>query len=279
MPAALPATVKVAPQALPRAPVSVDRRVVLLGFTPFERHQLQTVLRLAGARSVRYEPVDEPAAADLALADADDPGSAPRLQGLRLPVLWVGGADAPGQLARPINVALVVRALDELARRGPPPPAPVQRVLAELAQLAGVAPARPRARLLLAVPELPSTRLLLAPLQRAGCELLRARSGVEAIERARLEAPDLVVIDAALDGLDGYHACRSIKRRAEAEGRSAPPVVLIAAGPAAVDRARAEMAGADRLLEPPLDAEALLAVLALLAPALPTPGPAARACP
>lgn len=267
---------KVASQALPRAPLVTERRVVLLGFTAFERHQLQTVLRLAAARSVRYELVDDPAAADLAVADADDPATVAGLQDARPTVLWVGGAEAPGRLPRPINVALVVRALDALAQRGPPPPAPVQRVLDELAQVAGVAPAQPRARVLLALPELPWTRLLLQPLQRAGCELRRARSGVEAIERARTEAPDLVLIDAALDGLDGYHACRSIKRRAEAEGRVAPPVVLIAAGPAAVNRVRAEMAGADRLLEPPLDGEALLA---LLAPAPRAAGSAEGRCP
>jgi len=264
-PACPPPPLKVASQALPSAPAVVERRVVVLGFAPFERHQLQTVLRLAGARRVRYELVDDPLSADLAVADGDDAAAVARLQGGRLPVLWVGGSEpASGpRLPRPINVALVVRSLDELAHRGPPPPAPVQRVLDELAQLAGVAPAQPRARVLLALPELPWTRLLLVPLQRAGCELRRVRSGVEAIERARTEAPDLVLIDAALDGLDGYHACRSIKRRAEAEGRTAPPVVLIAAGPAAVNRVRAEMAGADRLLEPPLDGEALLGLLAL----------------
>jgi hypothetical protein len=40
-----------------------------------------------------------------------------------------------------------------------------------------------------------------------------------------------------------------------------PKVALIAAGPAAVSRLRAEMAGADLLLQPPLDAAALLALL------------------
>lgn len=254
---------KVAAPALPASPAAIERRVALLGFSAFERHQLQTVLRLAGARSVRYQLVDDAAAAELVVADADDANAMDRVRSHGLAAVLVGQArpDGPQRLARPINVAQVVRALDALARRGPPPPAPVQRVLDELAQVAGVAPARPRARVLLAVPEQASTRLLLAPLQRAGCELQRGRSGAEVIERARAGGIDLVVIDAALDGLDGYHACRSIKQHAAAEGRRPPPVVLIAAGPAAVNRVRAELAGADQLLEPPLDGEALLALL------------------
>jgi CheY-like chemotaxis protein len=236
---------------------------VLLGFSPFERHQLETVLRLAAARAVRYRLEADAGQAELAVVDADDAAALAALQRLGLPALRVGGSpvDGAAPLARPINVAQVVRALDALARRGPPPSPPVQRALDELAHVAGVPPPWPRARLLVAAQEATATPLLLAPLQRAGCELLRVRSGHEAIERARDDTLDLVVIDAGLDGLDGYHACRSIKQRAQAEGRRAPPVVLLAAGPAAVHRVRAELAGADGLLEAPLDAEALLALL------------------
>jgi CheY-like chemotaxis protein len=256
--------VKVAAPALPPRAEIVERRVVLLGFSDFERHQLETVLRLAGARAVRYRLVTDAAQAELAVADADDAEAQATVRRLGLVALSVGsglGGGGTPHLARPINVAQVVRALDPLARRGPPPSPPVQRVLDELAHVAGLPPPRPRARLLVAAHEAVATPLLLAPLQRAGCELLRVRSGAEAIERARDSAPDLVLIDAGLDGLDGYHACRSIKQRAQAEGRVAPTVVMIAAGPMAVNRVRADMAGADQLLPAPLDAEAVLALL------------------
>lgn len=250
---------KVAAPALPGTPAAVERRVALLGFTPVERHQMQTVLRLAGARTVRYRLVDDAAEAELAVADADDEAAMASVRSRGLVALLVGQSqpDGAARLARPINVAQVVRSLDTLVRRGSPPtPAPVPR--------APDAPARvprPRARVLLAAGEHAGTRLLLSPLQRAGCEVQRVHSGAEAIERARTGGFQLVVIDAALDGLDGYHACRSIKRRAEADGSPAPTVVLIAAGPAAVNRVRAELAGADRLLEPPFDGDELLALL------------------
>jgi DNA-binding response OmpR family regulator len=70
-----------------------------------------------------------------------------------------------------------------------------------------------------------------------------------------------VVIDAGLDGLDGYHACRTIHHHAERSDGPKPRVALVAAGPAEVCRVRAEMAGAELLLEPPLDADMLIALL------------------
>jgi two-component system, cell cycle response regulator len=254
----------------------VERRVVLLGFTEFERHQLHTVLRLASARSVRYRPVEQPAEAEFAVADADDAAAVAVVRARGLAAVLVGSHQpgGPARLPRPINVAQVVRALDALARRGPAPTAPVQRVLDELAHVAGLPPKQPRGRVLLAAADSAATRSLVAPLQRAGCELVQARSAAQAIERARGGGFQLVVIDAAIDGLDGYHACRTIKRRAEADalgrggGGGVPAVALIAAtGAAAVGRVRAELAGADLLLEPPLDAAALLALLPEAAPA------------
>jgi CheY-like chemotaxis protein len=257
--------VRVAASALaPARPTEPpERRLVLLGFSSFERHQLETVFRLAAARTARYRLVEQAHDADIAVADADDAAAMAQLRARGLPAVLVGATDSGGpvRLARPINIAQVVRSLDTLARSGPPPTAPVQRVLDELAHVAGVPPLRPKGRVLLAAAASAATRNLAAPLQRAGFELVQARSGAEAIERARGSAFDLVVIDAGLDGLDGYHACRTIHRHAERSGGPKPRIVLIAAGPAAVSRVRAEMAGAELLLEPPLDAAELFALL------------------
>jgi CheY-like chemotaxis protein len=256
--------VKVAAPALPLRTDVVERRLVLLGFSPSERQQLEAASSAGDSHAVRYQLVADPARADVAVADADNAEAQATVRRLGLLALHVGSGQGDGTmplLLRPVDAAQVLRALEPLARRGPTPSPQVQRVLDELARLSGLPP-QPRARLLVAAHDHVATPLLLAPLQRAGCELLRARSSTEAVERARDAAIDLVIIDAALDGLDGYHACRSIKQRALAEGRVAPMVVLIAAGPMAVNRVRAEMAGADRLLPAPLGAESVLALLA-----------------
>lgn len=255
---------KVAAPALPPRTDVVERRLALLGFTAPERQQLEAALRPADGRAVRYKLVADPARAELALADADDAEAQATVRRLGLLALHVGSGQGGGTmplLLRPIDATQVLRALEPLAQRGPAPSPQVQRVLDELARVSGLPP-QSRARVLVAAQDHVATPLLMAPLQRAGCELLRARSSTEAVERARDAAIDLVIIDAGLDGLDGYHACRSIKQRALAEGRVAPTVVLIAAGPMGVNRVRAEMAGADRLLPAPLDAESVLALLA-----------------
>ncbi len=258
-------TVRVAASALaPALPAELpEQRLVLLGFSPFERHQLETVFRLAATRLARYRLVEQAHDADIALADADDAAAMAQLLASGLPAVLVGATDSgcPERLARPINVAQVVRSVDTLARSGPPPSPSVQRVLDELAQVAGVAPLPPKGRVLLAAADSAASRKLEAPLQSAGFELVQATSGAEAIDRARDAAFDLVVIDAGLDGLDGYHACRTIHHHAERSDGPKPRVVLVAAGPAAVCRVRAEMVGAELLLEPPLDADALFALL------------------
>jgi CheY-like chemotaxis protein len=261
--------VKVAAPGLPPRADVVERRLVLLGFSASERQKLEAALRPAEGRPARYQLVSDPGRAELAVADADDAEAQATVRRLGLLALHVGGGqggDATPLLRRPVDAAPVLRALQTLAQRGPSPSPQVQRVLDDLARVAGLLP-RSRARVLVAAQDHVATPKRLAPFEHAGCELLRARSSTEAVERVREVKVDLVVIDAGLDGLDGYHACRSIKQRASAEGRVPPTVVLIAAGPMAVNRVRAEMAGADHLLPAPLDAEALLALLADQAPA------------
>jgi CheY-like chemotaxis protein len=266
------------------APSDASHALVLLGFSAgggFERRQLETVFRLGAGRGVRYRLVDAPEAASLAVVDGDEASAVARWQ--TLPALaamsvWVG-ATAPASAAatglpRPIAVAQVVRALDALVRRGPPPTAPVQRVLNELAQVARVAPDRPRATVLLATADEQGARSLTLQLERAGCAVLRARSGAEAIERSeraqsalRAQGLHLVLLDAELDGVDGYHACRTLKRRAGALGQPAPRVAIVSAaapGAAAVGRVRAEMAGADALLAQPFSATDVLALLPII---------------
>jgi len=54
---------------------------------------------------------------------------------------------------------------------------------------------------------------LLSPvLQREGLTLLHAYTGPEAIDLARRDQPDLILLDIMLPGLDGFEVCREIRR-------------------------------------------------------------------
>jgi len=62
-------------------------------------------------------------------------------------------------------------------------------------------------------------------LEREGHEVLRASSGEEALELARASAPDLLLLDVSMPGMDGYAVCRELQRL----GAAAPPVIFLTA--------------------------------------------------
>jgi CheY-like chemotaxis protein len=274
--------------ASPIAPEPPARHAVrLLGFSDFERHQLETVLRLSSRRQPAYRCAGEGEPAALAVADAEHPGAhdAVARLGLGDATLWVGRGTT---LPRPLNVAQVVRALDAVLLRGPAPAAATQRVLAELALLRGAPAAEPALRLVFASTD-PRLLLPLAePLRRAGCLLQAVRTGAEAIEHAApagrgqpriagnaiATLPLAVVLDTRDDGAFAYLAVRTIRQRAEAAGSPVPTLLLLADGALAVARVRAELAGADALLSLPVSAAELLSRLPIMAacpPASPKP--------
>jgi DNA-binding response OmpR family regulator len=60
----------------------------------------------------------------------------------------------------------------------------------------------------------------------AGFEVLLADNGIEAIEKAPLEQPDLIILDVRMPKMTGYEACRQLK---ENPATSAIPIVFLSA--------------------------------------------------
>jgi CheY-like chemotaxis protein len=52
-------------------------------------------------------------------------------------------------------------------------------------------------------------------LQGAGYETVLARNGIEAIQKALLEHPDLIIMDIVMPEMDGIAACRTLRAREE----------------------------------------------------------------
>lgn len=67
----------------------------------------------------------------------------------------------------------------------------------------------------------------------AGFHVLKARDGFEAIELARGERPDLILMDLGLPGIDGCEATRRLKQ--DRATRDVPVVALTAQAPLAGD--------------------------------------------
>lgn len=100
-------------------------------------------------------------------------------------------------------------------------------------------------------------RSLESILQPHGYEVLRAFTGQQAIERARLGRPDVIILDSEMPDLGGVEICR-VLRADPRVGRSTPIIVTTAGTSGRTQRLEAYRAGAWEFLGQPLDAEALL---------------------
>jgi two-component system, cell cycle response regulator DivK len=117
---------------------------------------------------------------------------------------------------------------------------------------------------ILLVEDNPENRDMLSRrLVRRGHQVSYAVNGVEAVEGALADLPDLVLMDLSLPVMDGWEATRRIK--AEPTTR-AIPVIALTAHAMAGDRERAIAAGADDYDTKPVDLERLLAKIAALTP-------------
>lgn len=99
-------------------------------------------------------------------------------------------------------------------------------------------------------------RLLEARLSAEYFEVIEAADGAEAIERARESAPDIILLDIMMPGMDGFEACRLLKSDPATKHI---PVVMVTALDQREDRIKGLEAGADDFLTKPVDDVALFA--------------------
>jgi CheY-like chemotaxis protein len=87
-------------------------------------------------------------------------------------------------------------------------------------------------------------------------------SGIQALEVFRLRTFDLVLVDAALKGLGPLEVIRRLRRPGEEDApRTDIPILVIAGGLDEIDAHGVQQVGADGLLLPPIELEALIPAL------------------
>ena len=106
------------------------------------------------------------------------------------------------------------------------------------------------ARILLVEDNEMNRDMLSRRLERRGYEVIVAVDGEEGVARAKTDAPDIVLMDLSLPGIDGWEATRQLK--AAAETRSIP-VLALTAHAMAGDREKALAAGCDDFDTKPVD--------------------------
>lgn len=84
----------------------------------------------------------------------------------------------------------------------------------------------------------------------------RATSGVEALQALERETYDLIIVDHALTGMDGFELIQAIRREAREANRFAP-VILLGGHTRTADVARARDCGASFVVAKPLSAQVL----------------------
>jgi len=88
-----------------------------------------------------------------------------------------------------------------------------------------------------------------------GYEVLTALDGEQALEKARLEHPDLIVLDIMMPKLDGYETCKMLKSD---ESTRNIPVILLSAKGRNVDQKVGFEAGADDYITKPFSPRKLV---------------------
>jgi PAS domain S-box-containing protein len=104
--------------------------------------------------------------------------------------------------------------------------------------------------------------LLQARLRQAGCRVVCAADGVEALEAARREPPDLIVSDVVMPRGDGIELCRAV--RADADLSHTPVLLLSAMRRDEQSVLEGLSAGADDYLEAPCSTARLVALASRL---------------
>jgi len=96
-------------------------------------------------------------------------------------------------------------------------------------------------------------------LLQAGCTVILAEDGFDALAKIADHLPDIVFVDIMMPRLDGYQTCALIKKNARFHDT---PVIMLSSKDGLFDRARGRMVGSDQYLTKPFTKESLLKAVA-----------------
>lgn len=114
-----------------------------------------------------------------------------------------------------------------------------------------------RPRVLIVDDEVDLVEMLAMRLEALGkFDIEKAYDGQEAIEMAKRDHPDFVLLDTVMPTLDGWQVCRELKADPQTKGAK---IVVTTAGSQSEEKAKE--AGADRLLLKPYEFDDLIGVL------------------
>jgi len=95
-------------------------------------------------------------------------------------------------------------------------------------------------------------------LESKGYEIVTAFDGLDAIDKARAEKPDLILLDIMMPLIDGFEVCRKLKADKDTAGI---PIVMISAASQTESKKKGLEAGASDYIVKPFEPDHLHKVL------------------
>lgn len=95
-------------------------------------------------------------------------------------------------------------------------------------------------------------------LESKGYDIVTAYDGLDAMDRAREEKPDLIILDVMMPIIDGFEVCKKLKEDPDLQDI---PVVMLSASSHAESKQRGLEVGAVDYIVKPFDPEKLQAII------------------
>ncbi len=239
-------------------------KILVKGFQLFEQRIIDTVVRLSAKRSPRLllMPDYQFEKADAIIIDTLDTEAMQWAENNHLAlqdqvVIWVG-LNTPINnikhtvLNRPVlwvNLPIIVaRVLEELSQ------AEIQEDIDDA--LSKDELFKPSASVLVVDDSQAIRGYLSKILKRSGYVVTTADCGENAIKTAKAQRFDCVLMDVLMPGIDGYKACREIRRIKNSA--VAMPVIMLTSKASPFDKIRGRMAGCNAYLTKPVRMDVLL---------------------
>jgi twitching motility two-component system response regulator PilG len=104
-------------------------------------------------------------------------------------------------------------------------------------------------------------------LKQAGCEIILAEDGFDALAKITDRQPDIIFVDVMMPRLDGYQTCSLIKKNSRFKST---PVIMLSSKDGLFDKARGRIVGSNEYLTKPFTKDSLLSTVQRYVPASPT---------
>lgn len=95
-------------------------------------------------------------------------------------------------------------------------------------------------------------------LKKAGCQVITAIDGFDALAKTAHNRPDIIFVDIMMPRLDGYQVCSLIKNNKQFK---ATPVIMLSSKDGLFDRAKGRVVGSDQYLTKPFSKDEMLGAI------------------